>query len=193
MEDAAQIQQLRADANEKPSSFLEAKAEQFLPAWAKSIEIAAKFAPVGGYLVSRHFERISCRDVENVKPKLDDFRKQERQRQEKLLKDLKLSKPALEHLVDALQFCDVLSLYLCCGSAAPVKLDEPKLEIKRNGDEYRLDPSPFRTRQQFSFSALRHPMAQSARSGRKDTQPEGKREKSSTSRPQSGATFYINL
>jgi hypothetical protein len=106
---------------------------------------------------------------------------------------LKLSKPALERLVDALQFCDVLSLYLCCGAAAAVKLDEPKLEIRRNGDEYRLKPSPFRTRQQFSFSALRHPVTQPARSGRRDTQAHDKPAESSPSRMQSGATFYVNL
>ena len=171
MEDAAQIQLLRTHASEKPSSFLEADVEQFLPAWTKSIETAAKFAPVGGYIVSRHFERISGRDDEN-KSRLDAFRKREKQRQQKLRSDLKLTESALEGMVDALQFCDVLSLYLCCGASVPVKLDKPKLEIKRTGEEYRLHPSPFRNRQQFSFSALRHPV---------------------TSTSRSGATFYINL
>lgn len=174
MDDAEQIQLLRSDSNQKPSGFLDANVDQFLRAWTASIETAGKYAPVGGYLVSRHFERISNRDGWKNQPKLETFRKREKARQQKIRKSINLEEPALERLVDALQFCDVLSLYLCCGSSRTVTFDNPKLSVTRHGDEYRLEPSPFRDRRQFSFAALRHPL----QGGKKG---------------QSGATFYINL
>jgi len=174
MDDAEQIQRLRSQSKQKPSSFLDASTDSFLQAWTGSIETAAKFAPIGGYLVSRHFERLSLWADEKSAAKVEAFRKREKERQQKLKKSLNRDDTALERLVDALQFCDVLSLYLCCGSSRTVKFEKPAITLSRKGDEYRLDPSPFREAKQFSFSALRHPVA----SGNKG---------------QSGATFYINL
>ncbi|HWY71795.1 MAG TPA: DUF3891 family protein [Terriglobales bacterium] len=174
MDDAEQIQRLRSQSKQKPSSFLDASTDSFLQAWTGSIETAAKFAPIGGYLVSRHFERLSLWADEKSAAKVEAFRKREKERQQKLKKSLNRDDTALERLVDALQFCDVLSLYLCCGSSRTVKFEKPAITLSRKGDEYRLDPSPFREAKQFSFSALRHPVS----SGKKG---------------QSGATFYINL
>jgi len=174
MDDAEQIQRLRSRPKQKPSSFLDASSDGFLRAWTGSIETAAKFDPIGGYLVSRHFERLSLRTDEKDAAKLEAFRKREKERQQKLKKSLHVDDAVLERLVDALQFCDVLSLYLCCGSSRTVRFEKPGITINRKGDEYRLDPSPFREGKQFSFSALRHPIA----NGKKG---------------QSGATFYINL
>lgn len=174
MDDAEQIQRLRKDAKQKPSSFIEAAAERFLPAWTASINTVEKFAPVGGYIVSRHFERISERDDHPNQTKLDAFRRRETQRQHRLLPSSGFDETELERLVDALQFCDLLSLYLCCGSSQTVRFDKPSLTVVREGDGYRLEPSPFKEQRQFSFSALRH----SVESGKK---------------AQRGATFYINL
>jgi hypothetical protein len=175
MDDAEQIQRLRAKrSNQKPSGFLDASVDQFLHAWTASIETAGKFAPIGGYLVSRHFERISNLASGRDQRKVEAFRKREKDRQQKVRKNINLEQPALEKLVDALQFCDVLSLYLCCGSPRAVTIDNPKIKITRRGDEYQLEPSPFRDHRQFSFAALRHPVL----CGKKG---------------QSGATFYINL
>jgi hypothetical protein len=174
MEDADQIQQLRANPKLKPHSFLNASVDEFLGAWTKSIETAEKFAPVGGYVVSRHFERLSERDAQNDAGKLARFRAQEKERQKKLRTEINFQEQALERLVDALQFCDLLSLYLCSGSKRSVKFDHPKLTLTRVGDEHRLDPFPFREHQQFSFSAMRHPAARD-----KKAKP--------------GAVFYVNL
>ena len=174
MHDAEQIQHLRSQPKAKPSSFLDASIDRFLQAWTGSIETAAKFAPIGGYLVSRQFERLSLRTDQKGFAKLEGFRKREKERQQKLRKNIDQDDAALERLVDALQFCDVLSLYLCCGSPRTVKFEKPAITVSRKGDEYRLDPSPFRESKQFSFSALRHPVLK----GKKG---------------QSGATFYINL
>jgi len=174
MEDAEQIQRLRAEPKQKPSSFLEASADRSLRAWTGSIETAEKFAPIGGYLVSRHFERLSLWVDKKGEAQFEAFRKRENQRQKKLKTSIDRDEAALERLVDALQFCDVLSLYLCCGLSRAVKFEKPAITISRKGDEYRLEPSPFREARQFSFSALRHPVL------------DGKK-------GQSGATFYINL
>lgn len=171
MADAEQIQQLRTNLKLKPKSFLDFAADHFLRAWIASIDTAEKFAPIGGLLVSRHFERISMRSSGD-RSKLENFRKRERQRQKRLQARIQKPESALEKLVEALQFCDLLSLYLCCGSRRSVTFDCPKLTLSRSGDEYRLDPFPFREHRQFSFSALKHPI-------------DGK--------PRSGATFYINV
>src|SRR5207237_3607708 len=53
MHDAEQIQRLRSDPKQRPSSFLDANTDQFLRAWTASIDTAQKFAPIGGYLVCR--------------------------------------------------------------------------------------------------------------------------------------------
>jgi len=174
MEDAEQIQRLRSDAKAKPSSFLDASPRQFLRAWTASIDTVEKFAPAGGYIVSRHFERLSNRNDPEHQAELEGFRKREKQRQLRLRRAAKLEEGALEKLVDALQFCDLMSLYLCSGSARSVKFSHPEVTLTRTGGEYKLEPFPFREHHQFSFSALRHPPS-------KD-----KKEKS-------GATFYINL
>jgi len=174
MDDAEQIQRLRTDGSYKPSAFLDASVEQAVRAWTQSIETAGKFAPVGGYLVSRHFERISNLASGKDQRRVEAFRKREKERQQKLRPNINLEQPALDKLLDVLQFCDVLSLYLCCGSQRTVTFDRPTLKITRRGDEYRLEPSPFRDRLQFSFAALRHPVL----GGKKG---------------QSGATFYLNL
>jgi Protein of unknown function (DUF3891) len=172
MADAEQIQQLRATPKLKPKSFIEFPPDQFLRAWTASIDTAERFASIGGFLVSRHFERISIRNGEKDQAKLEKFRHREKQRQKRLQAQIKSSEAALEKLVDALQFCDLLSLYLCCGSRRSVSFDRPRLTLSRSGDEYRLDPFPFREHRQFSFSALKHPA-------------DGKEK--------SGATFYINV
>ena len=174
MDDAEQIQRLRSDPKLRPSSFVEASVDQALRAWTASIETAEKFALIGGYLVSRHFERLSKRLGNESPAKVESFRKREAQRQERLRPGLKEDEASLERLVDGLQFCDVLSLYLCCGSARTVEFSEPKITISRTGGDYRLVPTPFSKPCQFAFSALRHPV----RANKKE---------------KSGATFYINL
>jgi hypothetical protein len=174
MDDAEQIQRLRANPKLKPRSFLNASVDEFLGAWISSIDTAEKFAPIGGYLVSRHFERLSRRDSQKDSKKLASFLSREQQRQKKLRSKIDLQDQALERLVDALQFCDLLALYLCSGSTRSATFDNPPVALRRAGDEYRLEPFPFQEHRQFNFSAMRHP----AKIGEK---------------AKSGATFYINL
>jgi hypothetical protein len=173
MDDAKQIQLLRSNPEQRPRSFLEASTAEALHAWNSSIDTVERFAPLGGYLVSRHFERLSHRDRKSD-PKAKAFRTKEAQRQQRLRVHLKHDEKSLEKLVDALQFCDVLSLYLCSGSRHAVTIAGREITITRSGDEYKLDPTPFRGPCQFAFSALRHPLE----SGKK---------------AKTGATFYVNL
>src|SRR5260370_593039 len=49
MDDAEQIQRLRANPKERPTSFLDAAAGQFLRAWTGSIEAVQKISAIGGY------------------------------------------------------------------------------------------------------------------------------------------------
>ena len=173
MNDAEQIQLLRSNPEQRPRSFLEASSSESLRAWTGSIETAEKFAPIGGYLVSRHFERLSKRDKESD-GKAKAFRARENQRQERLRTRLTQDAKALERLVDALQFCDVLSLYLCSGSRQAVTIAAQGITITRSGDEYKVNPDPFKGASQFAFSALHH----SNKGGQK---------------AKAGATFYVNL
>jgi hypothetical protein len=174
LDDAEQIQNLRAGKQRKPASFLDAGADRFLAAWTASIDVAENFASIGGYLVSRHFERLSKRDDAKDQSKLEAFRLREKQRQQRIKAKLDRDDATLEKLVDALQFCDLLSLYLCCGSKKSVVFSNPKVRLERDGEAYRIAPNPFKDAQQFTFSALKHPL-----SGAK------KRE--------SGASFYISF
>lgn len=173
MDEAEQIQLLRSGSEQRPRSFLEASTTEALHAWVGSIETVERFAPIGGYLVSRHFERLSHRDKKSDS-KLKAFQTKEAQRQARLRTRLKQDEKTLERLVDALQFCDVLSLYLCCGSRQAASIAGQGITITRSGDEYKLDPTPFKGPRQFAFSALRHPLQG------------GKKAKA-------GATFYVNL
>jgi hypothetical protein len=174
MHDAAQIQTLRAHPKQRPESFLEPPVEEVVQAWTASIDCCEKFAPIGGYLVSRHFERLSRRDQPKSCAQFEKFQKREQQRQSRLRAGIRADAKSLERMVDALQFCDVLSLYLCCGSTQAVRIKDQQITISRSGEGYKIEPSPFKSPMQVSFSALRHPAA----SGRKS---------------KSGATFYVNL
>ena len=174
MDDAEQIQRLRSDSKLRPRGFLQSSAEESLQAWTRSIDAVEKFAAIGGYLVSRHFERLSHRTGKTPQSKVETFRRREQQRQERLLKSLGHKKADLERLVDGLQFCDVLSLYLCCGSTRSITVAEPKMTVSRAGEGYKIEPSPFAESRQFNFPALRHPVPGE--------------EKTNT-----GAIFYVNL
>jgi hypothetical protein len=126
-------------------------------------------------LVSSHFAHLSQRVDPQSKAKFEAFRKNEAVRRQCLRSLVQQDEKTLELLVDALQFCDVLSLYLCCGSTKSVEIGrQRKTVVTRKGGEYKLQPNPFKGAGQFSFSALRHP------------EPGGNKK-------HSGATFYFNL
>ena len=59
MPDAQAIMQSRSIGQGAPKSFIACGVGEFVNAWEKSIDIAASAGAAGGYIVSRHFERIA--------------------------------------------------------------------------------------------------------------------------------------
>jgi len=155
--DATVIQALHSPkaGKSRPVSFLDVAPNEAIKAWTTSIEIAEKFAPIGGYLVSCHFTRLAAtygKDRPGAKP----FIAREAKRRQQILLGLNQSKEQLDRLVDALQFCDLLSLYLCCGARkkALITIGGISVEISSSEGGYKLSPSPFAGPQQFNFPAL---------------------------------------
>jgi len=105
-----------------PMSFLEFGPEDFLQAWKGSIDNAGRISPLAGRMVSGHFYRLGqgrlAARVDNDPNArcLEEFLDFENSRQRRLERNIPLSAAEIEALVNVLQFCDVLSLYLCCGA-----------------------------------------------------------------------------
>jgi hypothetical protein len=57
-----------------------------------------------------------------------------------------------------LQLCDLVSLYLCCGTMASVQFPQfdGKWKLRRDGDRFIFDPSP-RSRSLLSVEAMPWP------------------------------------
>jgi hypothetical protein len=138
-----------------PRSFLHATPEEAGRAWKDSIELAAQDSPLAGYLVSRHFWRLGSELGEAAaqndaqRALVRAFLAREEARQQKLLAESGLGRAQAERLVDLLQFCDLLSLYLCCGSREAVIFPQGfdgtplRLRWRDDDDACLLDPSLF--------------------------------------------------
>lgn len=142
----------------RPLSFLDFPPKDFLRAWRESIESAMQIAPIAGAIVSGHFSRLGKNRLEwaidnaGDRELLTAFLESEQTRQRRLLGGR--SREEIEFLTDVLQFCDVLSLYLCCGAvqdatfpqrfgSTPIRL---RREAARSPDQAavcRFEPSPF--------------------------------------------------
>ncbi len=90
--------------------------EETLPSWRKSIAQAAAQTPLIEVLVSRHFCLLGAGDPERA-----EFVRDETARREPMEKVLPFFVTELDRWTSALGFCDLLSLYLCCGSQEPVE------------------------------------------------------------------------
>jgi len=181
--DAEMVRSIRSPAGRgvPVASFISAAPADFLRAWTGSIETAAKVCAAGGYMVSRHFCRIAeDRAAPAGAKKIGDFLAREQQRQHKLLQQQRLSLEELELLVDVLQFCDLLSLYACCGAAEEVEFPQKlpphppagdktgaaggpqgRVRLRHQAMGIHLDPSPFQQEHRFSFAGLRRRQSRS--------------------------------
>jgi len=164
--DAQAIMQSRSVRQSCPKSFVECSVSEFLTAWEKSIDIAESAGPAGGYIVSRHFYRLAEQRVNHAAQKNSDrdqltrFIENESRRQNQLAARQERAPAELESLTDLLQFCDLLSLYVCSGAEDKAEFPE-YFEIKarltvENG-VYRLDPPILESGAKFAVAALRHP------------------------------------
>jgi Protein of unknown function (DUF3891) len=166
MPDAQAVMRSRAVQQTPPKSFLQVSVAEFLTAWTQSIEVAMSTSPAGGYIVSRHFWRLaehrleSSGDSQQDRSRLEEFVKFESARQGKLAAKQGRNQAELEALADVLQFCDLLSLYLCCGATDNGQFPEYfgiKIRLTHANDDLRLDPPLIESRTVFKVAALRHP------------------------------------
>jgi len=157
------------NAEGKPLSFLEIKAGDFLRAWLGSIEAAEATTPIAGLMVSGHFRRIGQFGMstgtysENDTQQLREFIAREEQRQRLLIRLQHRGEQEVEYWTDVLQFCDLLSLFLCCGSQASVEFPQrigPKSQTIRlqvqNGVNV-LSPTILAGQVEFQLDARAHP------------------------------------
>ncbi len=169
MPDAQAIMQSRSIGQGAPKSFVACGVGQSVDAWEKSIDVAASASATGGYIVSRHFERIARvsgpKLPEGDRPIAESFLRNEAARQAKLAAKQERTPEELEALTDVLQFCDLLSLYVCCGARQNVEFPQYfgiKARLTVEADSYRLDPILIEPGTEFVVAALRHPATKEA-------------------------------
>ena len=132
-------------APRRPASFIDETPPTFIEAWTASIDRSQQVAPIGGVIVSQHFCRLADFRLNSRKDTPDDtrlllgFLTAEDRRRRSLLPACSGRDPGF--LTDVLQFCDVLSLYLCCGAEDSVTFPQ-----RFTGREVRLER--LRTRDQ---------------------------------------------
>jgi Protein of unknown function (DUF3891) len=108
-------------------SFFDVAADAAVNAWRGSIACAQGAGPMAGAIVSRHFWRIASMRIGQGKDgaceieMLQRFLAEEQARQERLVPG---QRQEMEAFTDVLQFCDVLSLYLCCGATEDVSFSQ---------------------------------------------------------------------
>jgi hypothetical protein len=138
--------------NGRPLSFFEIPPLDFLPAWRESIQCAEAVAPIAGVLVSEHFCRLGRTALARSLAAADEKRVQaflaeESGRQTLLGARQSRTAAEIETLVDVLQFCDLLSLYLCTGSrdmiVFPQQFRGAQIHLRYEGELCRTDPPLF--------------------------------------------------
>ena len=142
----------------KPLAFVECGPSEFVRAWTASIGQAEALSLAGGIIVSRHFCALGNFRLRNSgglseadRRLIAAFTRDEGARQQRLLAACSDSAAELDGWLEVLQFCDLLSLYLCSGAhrAAefPQKMTARPVQIRYAPGEalYRLEPSPFQS------------------------------------------------
>jgi hypothetical protein len=147
-----------------PKSFIACNAGEFINAWEKSIDIAESSGPAGGYIVSRHFARIAEFGITKYpasdRNRAQRFLEHEAGRQKHLAAKQDYSPAELEQLTDVLQFCDLLSLYVCSGARDNAEFPQyfgMKVRLTVEAEGYRLEPQIIEPGSEFRVAALRHP------------------------------------
>lgn len=164
--DAQAIMQSRSVRQGCPKSFVACTVSEFLEAWEKSIDVAASTGAAGGYIVSRHFYRLAEQRVGHGAGKssesdaLTRFMQSETRRQSQLAGKQQRSAAELDALTDVLQFCDLLSLYVCSGATDNAQFPEyfgVKTRLTLANGKYTLAPAIIERNSTFAVAALRQP------------------------------------
>jgi hypothetical protein len=135
----------------KPRSFIEFAPAEFTQAWTGSIDHAVSLSPLGGLLVSRHFVSLAEFALKRLGTGtetecLHQFLDAERSREQRLRNHCQCPQRQLDEGLEALQFCDLLSLALCC--AVTEQIDFPQcfsgksVRMRFENGVYELSPSP---------------------------------------------------
>jgi Protein of unknown function (DUF3891) len=152
--DAQQIQRLRADGGGKaaPVPFVAVSSAELMEAWTASIDMVETLTKAGALVISRHFLHLAGQDKAKQK-----FVQHEKSRQQRLAQH---AKPGdLERWTAALQFCDVLSLYLVSGLAGPAEFSSaPHVSMHKQGSKLHFTPKTMRTGT-LTIQGLVHPVA----------------------------------
>ncbi len=153
----------------KPRSFLEMAPVEFLSAWRDSISIAEQAGPLGGIVVSGHFSRLAetrlqtAGDIPDDTQRFRSFITNETERQKRLATLDECSRENVEILIDVLQFCDLLSLYLCCGAQEnvefPQKFRGPSVRLFRESEFLGTEPRVFGSGVSLGVQARRYPVS----------------------------------
>lgn len=153
--------------NGRPLHFMQVPLQDSLSAWTGSIKTAGEISPLGDYMVSGHFSRIARMriqmevDTPQALSRLANFVAQEEEAQAKLEPRTGLDKRRLSEYVDLLQFCDVLSLYLCCGARQqgefPQDFSGQRIRIRYDDGVYITEPSLFGEAQRFHVPVRIYP------------------------------------
>lgn len=162
------------NGRERPLSFVEVAVKDFLPAWLDSIKRAEEVAPVGGVLVSEHFCRLGRWRLQSVVDTPEDgaavqeFLEREAKRQQQLSSRQDRGLEEILVLVDVLQFCDLFSLYLCCGARDvvefPQKFNGQTVCLHCDGELFRTEPPLFGGGASLAVRARRYPSQQESSS-----------------------------
>jgi hypothetical protein len=133
-----------------PVSFVNSAPERFLNAWSSSIQAAQSTGALGGLIVSAHFARLTHpylnkgEGTVEQRAKVEQFLYREAERVDRLLPEAGLKAEEIEKLVEFLQLCDLMSLYLCSNPATPVELpytfEGEKVHMSFEEGAYRMRP-----------------------------------------------------
>lgn len=150
-----------------PLSFLAIPPAQFLIAWTDSINAAASTGALGEIIVSEHFCRLGRNRLESRSDsredvrRLEEFLAKEAVRRGQLRAGLPQSADRLEMLTDVLQFCDLVSLYLCCGADDPAEFPQrfggAEIRVTCDEDAFLFMPAVFGSGTVLGVSARSYP------------------------------------
>jgi len=149
----------------RPVSFLEVAPTDYVVAWNDSIGRAAECSAIGGIIVSEHFSRIAKNKIASPGKDdvacLHDFLSRECARREDLSSHDRRSPDEVQVLVDVLQFCDLMSLYLCSGSQAsvvfPQQFEGGTIKLQCNDGLFKTEPQVFQSGASLGVTARGYP------------------------------------
>jgi|SRR5581483_80017 len=143
--------QLRRRDETEPRPFLRLNVEETQPAWDACIRHAQGWSPLFDVLVSRHFTLLAAANPDGR----EEFIRSETARRRTVERELPYSPEELDCWTGAIGFCDLLSLYLCCGATEPVEFALAHPADPRSSDARKVQLLWERNTLRFSAPILR--------------------------------------